>query len=277
MSRKFLDQHIEEKVYSPVSGTAILTGYDGGHLMLNAIDGTRYVNEGDRSAAIFGHFPGNRFELIERFKQPPALNAAIAVSTNLDWEVLGTNMTTALATQADGGGVTLTTAGASADQAILLPHLDTKQSSWTSTKWNTLDRVVFETTIKTGASIAAAIIWAGLKLTNTPVVATDDNQVMFRYEAGVASGVFQFITSRAGTDTTANSDVTVAAATKYHLKITIDGNRVPRFFINGVLKYTGAALTTNIDLIPYIGVQASAVAAKAITVRGVRMSKDQND
>jgi hypothetical protein len=38
-----------------------------------------------------------------------------------------------------------------------------------------------------------------------------------------------------------------------------------------------AALTTNIDLIPYVGIEASAVAAKAVTCRHIRCAKDSND
>ena len=48
--------------------------------------------------------------------------------SNESFEVLGTNMTDALSTRsATRASVTLTTAGADADQAILAPHLDTNQ------------------------------------------------------------------------------------------------------------------------------------------------------
>tara|TARA_R100000008_G_scaffold51530_1_gene31014 strand:+ start:38 stop:640 length:603 start_codon:yes stop_codon:yes gene_type:complete len=53
-----------------------------------------------------------------------------AVGKNTNFEVLGTNMTTALATRsATSAVVTLTTAGADQDQAILCPHLDSGQTS----------------------------------------------------------------------------------------------------------------------------------------------------
>lgn len=276
MSRKFLDDHIEERVSTPPSSTAIETAYEPGHMRLNYIDGTRYVNEGARQANIFGSFPANRYELIERFTQAPLLNAAIAVGANLNFEVLGTNMTSALSTFATtGGGITLTTAGASADSSILLAHLTTKQSNWNSTGWGTSERIVFETVIKTGASVALTSIWAGFKLTNTPVVATDNDQVFARYDAATASGVWQLITSATNVDTTVNTGITVAASTKYHIKIVVDGNRIARLYINGTLAATSsAALTASVALKPYIGVLANTGAAKAITIRGLRCSKD---
>lgn len=217
---------------------------------------------------------GGRRILTELFKQAPLLNAAIAVNSNLDFEVLGTNMTSALATFDPEGGITLTTAGASADQAILCPHLDTKQTAWSSMTWGTDQETHWRATIKTGAAITAMILWAGLKLTNTPTVITDDDQVFFRYEAGVNSGKWQCISSVAGTDTSADSGVTVATSTVYRLMIIIDSARVAKFYINGVLVATSAALTTAVDLIPYVGVQASAVAAKACTVRSISMSRN---
>lgn len=227
--------------------------------------------------------------LEETFKKRPALNAVKDLGTptnaqviaadiaNDDFEVLGTNMTTALATYATHGGVTLTTAGASADQAILLPHLNTNQTAWSAIQWNTGKMVRWEGFIMTDASIAAMILWAGLKLTNTPVVATDDNQVFFRYEAGVNDGQWQVISSRAGVDTTTNlgKGFAVAANTLYRLVIAVNENRYVECWINGVRCFTAPlpALTDNINLIPYMGIQASAVAAKAFTAKFLRLSR----
>lgn len=217
---------------------------------------------------------GGRRILTELFKQAPLLNAAIAVNSNLDFEVLGTNMTSALATFDPEGGITLTTAGASADQAILCPHLDTKQTAWSSMTWGTDQETHWRATIKTGAAITAMILWAGLKLTNTPTVITDDDQVFFRYEAGVNSGKWQCISSIGGTDTSADSGITVATSTVYRLMIIIDSARVAKFYINGVLVATSGALTTAVDLIPYVGVEAAEVAAKSCTVRSISMSRN---
>lgn len=211
----------------------------------------------------------------------PSLNADIqnaAEATRMladpDFEVLGTNMTSALSTFNAEGGITLTTAGADGDGAILLPHLDANQSAWTKFTWGTDREVYWETYIETAASIANAIIWAGLKLTNTPTVATDNDQVFVRYEDDIASGVFQVIESIGGTDTTTSTDITVAASTKYHIGIKINADRTAEVTINGVLVRKTAALTDAVDLIPYVGVKADgAAAAKAITVFGASISR----
>jgi hypothetical protein len=269
------------------------TSFDAGHVFQDSIDGTRFVNEGTkRDGAIFGHSLANRCDLIERFEKTPILNADILITAtaptlaqmaliwraNVNFEAAGTNMTTALSTHSTGGGITLTTAGADEDQAFLQAHTDALATLWTTIDFSTDDRVIFESTIQTGASIAASIIHAGLKLTNDNVVATDAEQAFVRYEAGVASGVFQLITSDAGADTTTNTTVTVAVSTSYHIKLVVNGDRDVHLFINGVLvAKVLAALGTGHDLKPFIGVEASAVAVKAITIRNLRVSKDFND
>lgn len=212
----------------------------------------------------------------------PSLNADIqnaAEATRMiadpDFEVLGTNMTSALSTFNAEGGINLTTAGADNDQAILLPHLDANQSSWAQWTWGTDKKTYWQARIRSGASIAAAILWAGLKLTNTPTTATDNDQVFFRYQNGVNSGKWQAIYSIGNTDSANDSGVTVAAATEYVLEIAIDASRIARFFINNSLVLTSTALTDATDFIPYIGVQASgAAAAKSVTVYGQYISRD---
>lgn len=200
-------------------------------------------------------------------------NAAESVRMLADrhFEVLGTNGVTASVTYHPEGGLALTTAGASADQVILAPHLDTDQTAWTKWTWGTDRQVIWECTIRAGAAITAQKIWAGLKLTNTPTVATDNDQVFVRYEAGVASGVWQVISSIGGTDTTTSTALTVVLSTVYRIIITINASRVAQVWIGTgdnqpVLLYTTTALTDAIDLIPYIGIEASAVATKTMTV-----------
>ncbi len=215
----------------------------------------------------------------------PGINAdiqdaaeAVRMIADPDFEVLGTNATSACTSFNAEGGITLTTAGGSGDQVILCPHLDANQSAWTRWTWGTDRALIWEGTIRTGAAITSTKIWAGLKLTNTPTVATDNDQVFLRYEAGVASGVWQVISSIGGTDTTTNSTITVAVSTTYRFAITINAGRAAQVWI-GVgdaqpsLIYTTAALTDATDLIPYIGVEAAAAAAKAITVYGEDISR----
>jgi hypothetical protein len=229
----------------------------------------------------------SRYRLEEFFGLRPGLNAnrdvpsadtynsaqmQLGIDKNPHFEVLGTNMTSALATHSASGGVTLTTAGASGDQGILLPHLNSAVSAWTSCQWNSSQKATFEAQVTTGANITNATIWAGFKLTNTPTVATDDNQAFFRY-SDATSPYWQCVYSLAGTDYTVTTEVAVQVSTAYNLRVEFDTDRNAHFFINDVEVATTTATTTNINYIPYVGVQADAGAAKAITVRCVRASR----
>jgi len=237
----------------------------------------------------------NRFGLIERFLKRPALNAVIALDensnaaahlaaniANRDFEVLGTNMTTALCTFATGGGITLTTAGADNDQGILLPHLDSTQSAWAvASQWSSEKSPSFETIIQTGSSVANYLAWAGFKLTNTPTVATDDDQVFVRVDSGHSTlpSKFVIVHSRDGADVETDTGITVAASTAYRICIDVDSERRFTVSINGKnIAPSGnslfPALVSGEDFKPYIGVAATgAAAAKAVTVRYLACSR----
>jgi len=223
-----------------------------------------------------------RFELkwVGGQRGKPGINAdiqnaaeAVRMIADPDFEVLGTNGTSASTSYYVEGGVTLTTAGANNDQVIILPHLDASQSPWAQVTWGTDKETVWECDISTSSNITANIIWAGLKLTTTSTTATDDDQVFFRYAAATNSGKWQAIYSIAGTDTEGDSGVTVVVSTRYHLKISIDSSRIARMYINGVLVATSTALTNAVDLIPYIGVGATTGSAKSAVVHGQSISR----
>ena len=254
-----------------------------------------------------------RFYLDEWFSQRPGLNADIdQVSTvevqralNRNWEALGTNMTTALATFATtSAGILATTAGADQDQAILTPHLDTAATAWAGCLWGTENEVHWETSIMLPA-IDNQNVWCGLKLTNAPEVATDANQAYFNFltdsdNSGQDYDDFtklHFVYSVANTDYISQLPITVAANTPYHLKMEIDSDRKVTIFVNGI-QYnvtstsgsTGGtavtavqpgtaatkstALTNDIDLIPYNGIEANAGAAEALNTHYVCMSRN---
>jgi len=259
-----------------------------------------------------GDYPQDtrRFYLDEWFVQRPGLNANIdQVSTvevqralNRNWEALGTNMTTALCTfNTTSAGVVATTAGADQDQAILTPHLDTAATAWAGCLWGTENQVHWETSIALPA-IDNQKVWAGLKLTNDQLVATDANQAFFKFQTDATNSeaftdytLLHFVHSIGGTDYISALPITVAADTIYHLKITFDSSRQMSIFVNGV-QYnitstsgstggtsvtTGttksAAMTDDIDLIPYIGIEAGAAAAEAIHCHYVKMSRIINE
>ena len=246
-----------------------------------------------------------RYYLEEWFKQLPKLNAvniidpdaddasalALHVSANKDFEVLGTNMTSALSTRnSTAAGIVLTTAGADQDQAILAPHLDSNQTAWTGTLWGTENQVSWECSLNTNA-IDNQKLWAGLKLTNDQLIATDANQAFFKFQTDATNSeafddytLLHFVHSIGGTDYISALPITVAANTNYHLKIEFDSDRKMSIFVNGqqynitsTAGSTGgtavtsgttksAAMTDDIDLIPYIGIEAGAAAAEAVDV-----------
>ena len=259
-----------------------------------------------------GDYPQDtrRFYLDEWFLQRPGLNANIdQVSTvevqralNRNWEALGTNMTTALCTfNTTSAGIVATTAGADQDQAILTPHLDTAATAWAGCLWGTENQVHWETSIALPA-IDNQKVWAGLKLTNDQLVATDANQAFFKFQTDATNSeaftdftLLHFVHSIGGTDYISALPITVAASTIYHLKITIDSSRQMSIFVNGV-QYNitttsgstgGTAVTTgttkstamtdDIDLIPYVGIEAGAGAAEAVHCHYVKMSRIINE
>jgi hypothetical protein len=240
-----------------------------------------------------------RYYLSTYFEKRPALNANIdqaytvevARAASRSFEVLGTNMTTALATfDTTRAGLTITTAGADQDQAIIAPHLDTDFTAWTGVLWGSENQTQWECSVSTNA-IDNQKWWAGLKLTNDQLIATDADQAFFKFQTDATNSeaftdytLLHFVHSIGGTDYISALPITVAANTTYHLRITIDSDRKLSMFVNGiqynitttagstggtsVAKGTtkSTAMTDDIDFIPYIGIEAGAAAAEALDV-----------
>ena len=168
----------------------------------------------------------DRYYLEESFLRRPAINGDIGVTTNQDFEILGTNISTDDVTfSTTVAGIQLQTDGANGDSVIVLPHLDTNQTAWTGILWGTENEVNWECLIRTDASVAGMGFWAGLKTSNTTSYATNDNQIYFLYsstdDAGAltANGNLHVVYSVAGTDYITNLGIVVAAATNYRLGI----------------------------------------------------------
>ena len=268
-----------------------------------------------------GDYPkdARRWYLEEWFNRRPGLNANLDQAStvevqrtlNYDFEILGTNMTSALVTfPADAAGILATTAGADEDQAIIAPHLDNDGTAdtgaitgWSGVQWGTENQVHWETSIRMPA-IDNQWVWAGLKLTNVPELATDADQAFFEFgtdadNSGQAFTDFtklHFVYSVNGTDYISQLPITVAANTNYHLKIKVDSDRKATIFVNGI-QYnvsntagsTGGtavtavepgkqvtlsnALKNDVDFIPYNGIEANAGAAEALNTHFIAMSR----
>jgi len=284
----------------------------------------------DRTQMSSKLWDARRYYLYEPFLQRPGLNAiniidpdandatalAVTQAANKNFETLGTNYTTALTTfPGTQAGILMTTATADQDQAILLPHLDTNQSAWSKVLWGTENQVEWECSINLAATDNQKV-WAGLKLTNDQLPETDANQAYFYYASDGTNGQslstftpWYFIQSVGGTDYLTNTGVTVAASTNYHFRISIDSDRKPSVFVNGV-QYSltttaqgsalsgsteatgttqatiaegysatnantqkGPAMKNDVDLIPYIGIENGAAAAEALNVHYTAISR----
>lgn len=195
-----------------------------------------------------------------------ALKINNMLAANEHFEVAGTNMTSALATHnAARGGVRLATAGANNDQSILQPRQTNSGDSLWATGMVTDQSPSWTVSFRLG-SVAAISIKVGLALTNAHNLTTDDDQVALWFTTATG-GNWLVATSIGGTDATVDTGIAPAANREYRLAIDIDENRVARVWLNGVLVATTDALTTAVNLKPYISIQALTGAAKTIDIR----------
>ena len=268
--------------------------------------------DADRTLHDLGIKDTRRYYLEEYFNHLPGINGDLASTTeatntpvNRSFEILGTNHTSALATySATVAGMTITTAGADQDRMIVAPHLDTKQGAWANTKWGTENQVHWECSIRTSSAIDNQWIWAGLKKTNVVELATDTEQAFFTFgtdadNSGQAFDDFtklHFVHSIGGTDYISVLPITVAASTNYHLKVVFDSSRKVTIYVNGIqynvtstsgstggtavtavqpgtVATKSAAITDDVDLIPYIGIEANDGAAAALDVQFEAISR----
>ena len=239
---------------------------------INAAAGTLSLNADNILMPGDAYFssPPNRVSLVENFLTRVDANGNISLfPINKNFELLGTNAALP-AHNAARGSLALVTAGALNDQVIILPYLN--QTAWSLYSWGTENQVVWESLVSSGAAVTTVTYWAGLKLTNTHVVATDADQVYFRYNAG-SSANWRAVSSIGGVDTDADTGVVMAVNTIYHLKVVIDAARLAKFYINGVLVATTAALTTGVNLIPYVGINTDVGAPRTLHLAYEKISR----
>ena len=268
--------------------------------------------DADRTVHDLGIKDTRRYYLEEYFDLLPGINGDLASTTestntpvSRQFEILGTNHTSALATfSSTVAGMTITTAGADQDRMIVAPHLDTKQGAWSGVKWGTENQVHWECSIRTSSAIDNQWIWAGLKKTNVVELATDTEQAFFTFgtdadNSGQAFDDFtklHFVHSIGGTDYISVLPITVAASTNYHLKVVFDSSRKVTIYVNGIqynvtstsgstggtavtavqpgtVATKSAAITDDVDLIPYIGIEANDGAAAALDVQFEAISR----
>ena len=283
---------------------------ENGFKLISKASSTGLVS--DRTVHDLGIKDTRRYYLEEYFAQLPGINGDLASTTeatntpvNRNFDLMVTNHTSALATYAATvAGMAMTTATADQDRMIVAPHLDTKQGAWTGTKWGTENQVHWECGIRTSAAIDNQWIWAGLKKTNVVELAADTEQAFFTFgtdadNAGQAFTDFtllHFVHSIGGTDYISALPITVAASTNYHLKIVFDSDRKLTIYVNGIqynvtstsgstggtavtavqpstAAVKSAAITDDVNLIPYIGLENCDAAAAVLNVQFEAISR----
>lgn len=186
---------------------------------------------------------------------------------NTNFEVAGTNMTSALVTfNVARGGIRLTTAGATNDQCILQPRqTNSADSRWAAGYLSDL-KPVWKTSFRVG-SVTGISFKAALALTNAHNLTTDDDQVGVWWSSATGGNIL-VVTSIAGVDATIDTGVAAAAGTEYRVVIALGADRIARVFINDTLVGTTGALTTAKTFKPYVSIQdLSAGTAHTLDVR----------
>ena len=201
-------------------------------------------------------------------------------------------------------GIKLATGTTDNDFTVLTPRdAETEMptghdsSAWSSVPFGTENKIEFSCGISTSGTITDAAIWAGLKLTEVGAIATDADQAYFLYATNddlgalTTNGNLHFVYSVGGTDYITNLGITVTTNTVYRLRISFDENRKISVFVNNVqygLVTTATAgggtqsisttkslaMTDDIDLVPFVGVQALSASSRGIQVGYVKLSRD---
>ena len=270
----------------------------------------QYTTENLAIGDVYGGHDPNRYYLHEYFEKVPSLNADIEKKTLEDDGVttLFANLNKAnksfeIIVSSSGtcgfnttSGISLTTNNTDTSSVIVLPHLDALQTAWKEIFWNTASQVHWSCAVSIDNN-SNVIFWAGLKLTNTKTLATDDDQAYFTFDPPGKSGNdftntgnLHFVYSVGGTDYITDLGIVVAINTIYKLRIEIDSNRQIQVYVNDVLyglattsDDTGTtalnslvkslALTDNINLKPYVGVETGEAAAKTLNLCYEHISK----
>jgi hypothetical protein len=273
----------------------------------------QYTTENLTIGDVYGGHDPNRYYLHEYFEKVPALNTAIESITQsndaTEQAVItftnGYNQANKSFEISSGtcefnttSGISLTTQALNNSSVIVQPHSDARQTAWAAINWNTASQVHWSCAVSIN-STSNVIFWAGLKLTNTKTLETDADQAYFTFDPTAKSGNsftntgnLHFVYSVAGTDYITDLGIVVAinTITIYKLRIEIDSNRQIQVYVNDVLyglattsDTTGTtalnslvkslALTNDINLKPYIGVETGDGVAKTLNLCYEHISK----
>ena len=258
-------------------------------------NGFEVVNENgvNETQILNGIKDSKRQFLNELFLQRPSVNGDIGNNdANKNFELVNSGGTASqeksVTFPAQSAGIVIQTFATAGDNCIVAPHLDADQTAWTGTKFGTENEVEWECSIFVPENAnQPSKFWAGLKLTNVSLIATDSTQAYFKYQTSSNNGEtfsdsekLHFVYSVSGTDYVSRLPIKLNKAGTasdpngpYHLRIKIDAERKISIFVNGI-QYNvtttagtsgtpvtignekSLALADNVNLIPYIGCEA---------------------
>lgn len=239
-----------------------------------------------------------KFALITEFCD---INTGVSpLNQNYYFSVTGSYTTTSLTSfnnySGEDSGIKMITAGTLNDNVILV----NKEIELGNSLWKTNKDIEWDCLIKTGSNIDDICFWAGLKLTNVSTYTTDYDQAYFLCSTdnsvsgiSTSSGLVKnlyFIYSINTINYITNLVIKLEVSTLYSLKIRIDGELKISVFVNnaqyGLTNTSGnkvnpatnpndksVALTTGINLKPYIGVQQLSGTSKDLTLCYQKISK----
>ena len=204
-------------------------------------------------------------------------------------------------------GIKLVTGTTDNDRSVISPRNGNTElpssfdsSAWASVGFGTENKTEFTAAISTSGAITSTSIWSGLKLTEVGTYATDANQAYFLYAvdddqgALTTNGNLHFVYSIANVDYVTDLGIVVAINTVYKIKIVFDENRQISISVNNrsygltttptsttaggltqsVATTKSLAMTDNIDLLPFIGVQTHTTLSKGIQCGYIKLSRD---
>ncbi len=230
----------------------------------------------------------DKFVIDENFELIPQV-ASYAAGDKPWYELEGTGAADGDVTSVAGGGIKVEadTSGSNDDEAVLV------RGANQSIVWNTIDDVAFLAVIETDATITNLQYKFGMASNaagNGIAAGADGSNVS---DFGDVEAVFTFDTDDSDTtwqvshivtataEVEVDTGVTVVAATKYVLHVTIDTDQMAAYFINGLEVYRAtAALTASSsgsDLGPHLGVSRLDAGDRYFHLRRCVVSKNFND
>lgn len=201
---------------------------------------------------------GDRLYLFENFKKMPQKNASVAISYNLDWEILhsagGISDTDCILNVE--GGVTLGTQDSTAnDDCILNGHLAAAQSMFDDLSFGSDHEPIFECLIDVNTAITDIIIWAGLKKTQVQDISADTDALFMHTDNDNSYVGATVETANTAYTTVGQADTpnqTLVQAHPIHVRCEVDRNMTGRVYINGRLEAQAGGLAVA-ALKPYVG------------------------